>query len=266
MIFDERSYAIYNVVTSKKLAVSLYDHMDASGTRRYSGTFEACFTAYDPFARMLENIYDGSCSDAALNETGILPVAMMPEAPSATGRFFLLYNPGTESAHTVIRMAGDVGDGLLIRNLTTAQRCRVNDLKASSLLEGACLELDSKMGQTRIALSGEAELAFAFHDEGYITLAPCVPFVRNVMISHTEGSNVITADGSFQKNMKGQYLYLDGWRKISQVTDENTAIISQPAETSGNTVTPIVTMNEIEIQGDNAQLTRFEIEYVPRVE
>ncbi len=140
------------------------------------------------------------------------------------------------------------------------------DLKETSLLEGACLELDSRMGQTRIALGDDSKLAFSFHDEGYITLAPCTPLVRSVMISHTEGSNVVTADGAFQKHMKGQYLYLNGWKKISQVTDENTAVISQAAETSGNTVTPIVTMNEIKIQGDNAQLTRFEIEYVPRVE
>ncbi len=140
------------------------------------------------------------------------------------------------------------------------------DLKETSLLEGAYLELDSKMGQTRIALGAESELAFAFHDEGYITLAPCTPFVRSVMISHTEGSNIVTSDGAFQKHMKGQYLYLNGWRKISQVTDANTVVISQPAAASGNTVTPIVTMNEIEIQGDNAQLTQFEMEYVPRVE
>ena len=53
-----------------------------------------------------------------------------------------MYNPGTEAAHTIIRVAGDVGSGLLIRNLTTGQRCKVIDLEANSLLEGQVLELD----------------------------------------------------------------------------------------------------------------------------
>ncbi len=98
-------------MTSKKIEISLYDYEDAEGTRRHSGTFEAHFTAHEPFARMLGTSYAGSCCDTVLNETGILSAAMMPESPSVVDDFFLLYNPGTEMAHTVIRMAGEVGDG-----------------------------------------------------------------------------------------------------------------------------------------------------------
>jgi len=90
-----------------------------------------------------------------------------------------MYNPGTEAANTIIRLAGDVGDGMLIRNLTTGQRCRVIDLETNSLLEGQVLELDSHRGQTRTELGEHTEMAFPFHDEGYITLAPCTPFVRD---------------------------------------------------------------------------------------
>ena len=104
---------------------------------------------------------------------------MMPEAPSLASRSFLMYNPGTEAAHTIIRVAGDVGSGMLIRNLTTGQRCKVIDLEANSLLEGQVLELDSYRGQTRTVLGKHIETAFPFHDEGYITLAPCTPFVRD---------------------------------------------------------------------------------------
>jgi len=35
---------------------------------------------------------------------------------------------------------------------------------------------------------------------------------------------------------------------------------------SGSVQTPIVTMNEIEVQSDNAHLTKLEIDYTPRVE
>lgn len=90
-----------------------------------------------------------------------------------------MYNPGTEAAHTIIRIAGDVGDGMLIRNLTTGQRCRVIDLQSDSLLVSQALLLDSYRGQTRTELGEHIETAFPFHDEGYITLAPCTPFVRD---------------------------------------------------------------------------------------
>ena len=45
--------------------------------------------------------------------TGILPATVMPPAPTADSANFLLYNPGTETAHTIVRLAGSVGeDGL----------------------------------------------------------------------------------------------------------------------------------------------------------
>lgn len=75
-----------------------------------------------------------------LEATGILPAAMMPSAPVAASGSFLIYNPGTERAQTVIRVTGDAGDGVLIRNLTTGQRCKIVDLRPGSLLEGAVLE------------------------------------------------------------------------------------------------------------------------------
>ena len=178
---------------------------------------------------------------------------------------FLLYNPGTERAHTVFRIAGNVGDGMLIRNLTTGQRCKIVNLTDEGLLPGAHLELDSRMGQTRIALGDSRELAFAMHDEGYIELAPCTPFERSIAISHTENSNIVTSEGLFLPHMAGQFLYLGGWKKIRQITDAHSAILSDKAASSGTTAVPIVTMNEIEISGKNLALTMLEVEYIPRV-
>lgn len=120
------------------------------------------------------------------------------------------------------------------------------------------------MGQTRTVLGDEMEMAFGFHDEGYIELAPCTPFVRSVIVSHTAGSNIISSQQEFLPHMEGQYIYIGGWLKIRQVTDSSTAIISQNAETSGATVTPVVTMNELAFEGDT-ELTKLEIDYTPRV-
>ncbi|MBR3109021.1 MAG: hypothetical protein IKH30_17825, partial [Clostridia bacterium] len=141
LVFDHKPYAVYRVVTGKRIEISLYDHEDMTGQVCYSGTFTALFTCYDPFGRMNQTSYADTCDPRTLARTGILPAALMPPTPTVNSRsFLLLYNPGTEAAHTVIRLAGDVGDGLLIRNLTTGQRCRVVNLESGSLLEGAYLE------------------------------------------------------------------------------------------------------------------------------
>lgn len=65
--------------------------------------------------------------------------------------------------------------------------------------------------------------------------------------------------------MTGQFLYLDGWKKIRQITGAHSAILSDKAASSGTTAVPIVTMNEIEISGKNLALTMLEVEYIPRV-
>lgn len=69
----------------------------------------------------------------------------------------------------------------------------------------------------------------------------------------------MTSDGAFSSRMKGQYLFLDGWKCIRQVTDANTVILSEKVNSTGATETPVVTMNEIEITGGDG-LTRFEVE------
>lgn len=121
------------------------------------------------------------------------------------------------------------------------------------------------MGQTRTVLGDQAELAFAFHDEGYITLAPCTPFARAVSVTYTAGSNVIASAGVFQPHMEGQYLYLGEWIKIIHVNDTDSALLSKQMAASGTLSTPIVTMNEIEVDAPTAALTRFEMLYTPCV-
>ena len=264
-MFDHKPYCWYDVVASKRIAITLYDHADENGNKLYAGTFTATFTCYEPFGHMFQTSYSGEIDDRTLAHTGLLSSSMMPEAPSIASRSFLLYNPGTETAHTIIRIAGDIGDGMLIRNLTTGQRCKVVDLHSDSLLESQVLLLDSYRGQTRTELGEHVEMAFPFHDEGYITLAPCTPFVRSLQVSYSSGSNIITSEGGFLPHMEGQFVYLGGWKKISLVSSENRAVISEIMAESGSSETPVVTMNEIEVSGDNLSLTTFEIDYTPRV-
>lgn len=108
-------------------------------------------------------------------------------------------------------------------------------------------------------------MAFPFHDEGYITLAPCTPFVRTLRVNYTANSNIITSDGGFLPHMAGQFIYLNGWKSIRLVSGPSRAVISESMPESGTADTPVVTMNEIEISGDGLDLTRLEIDYTPRV-
>lgn len=187
---------------------------------------------------------------------------MMPDPPLVSDTSFLLYNPGTEMADTVISLSGDVGSGLLIRNLTTGQRCAVRGLPASGLLDGEKLVLDSRRGQTYTMLGDKKTMAFAFHDEGYIRLAPCAPFVRAAEIHCTDGISEITSAGLFTKAMVGQYIYQDGWVKISEVINASHAILSRKATVTGSVSTPIVTMNEIRLESDDAVLTHLSIQSI----
>lgn len=191
---------------------------------------------------------------------------MMPALPTASGTSFLMYNPGTENADTLIRLSGSVGTGLTIRNLTTGQQCRIVGLQASSLLNEEKLCLDSRRGSTYIALGSSERLAFAFHDEGYIRLAPCTPFVRNAAVICTSNSNAIISDGLFNQSMKGQYIYQAGWVKISEVLDADHAIIARKASATGTVTTPILTMNELELVSTDAALTSISIDYTSYVQ
>ena len=149
LVFDHKPYCWYDVVASKRIVITLYDHTDENGNKLYSGTFTTTFTCYEPFGKLFQNNLSDETDVSTLSHTGLLPATMMPASPTVESRSFLMYNPGTEAAHTVIHVAGDVGSDMLIRNLTTGQRCRIVDLKADSLLEGQVLELDSARGQTR---------------------------------------------------------------------------------------------------------------------
>ena len=117
----------------------------------------------------------------------------------------------------------------------------------------------------RTELGDHVEMAFPFHDEGYITLAPCTPFVRGLRVNYTANSNIITSDGGFLPHMAGQFIYLNGWKSIRLVSSPNRAVISEAMPESGTAEAPVVTMNEIEISGDGLDLTRLEIDYTPRV-
>ena len=124
--------------------------------------------------------------------------------------------------------------------------------------------LDSEKGQTRVETHDTNALAFHYHDYGYITLAPCTPFVRSVLAKTSANSNIVTSAGLFRPWIVGQYVFIGGWKRIVQVNSNDSIVISQMASSTGNVDTPIVTMNELTIEGAGMLLTRFDVEILAR--
>lgn len=95
-------------------------------------------------------------------------------------------------------------------------------------------------------------------------LAPCLPLASGVRVTHTNGQKEIRSDGKFLPHMAGQYVYLGGWKKIHRVDSADMAHLTMNAAATGTTATPVVTMNEIFIEGAGINLSRLEVEYIPR--
>ena len=109
------------------------------------------------------------------------------------------------------------------------------------------------------------KISFEYHDEGYIRLAPCTPYQRDVMVSYTKDSNEVTV-ASNQANtiMAGQYIYISGeWVRISAVQSDSTLIIGKRMEADGVEYCMVATMNELTISGEGLELTKFELDYTP---
>lgn len=267
LIFDERPYATYFVRPTKKIEFKDYLQRDGiTNADRYSGTFTIVLSAYDPFASLnVLSLYSVSASAyaRAIAETGLLPSSFTPASPNASSLTnFVVYNPGTEYGHTIIRFAGSVGSSdMTIFNSTTGDKCVLKSGLVTPA--GSYIEIDSKTGRMELVKGTERTLYFAFHDEGYIRLAPCMPVTRNVTVKTTASSKAITASsGTFNLNMIGQYIFIEGsWKYIGDYISSSTIHTNTTSsKTASNITTNIVTMNYITVtKASDASITQFEM-------
>ena len=257
LIFDERPYIYYLVRPSKPPSGKRYvTHSDCFGNDVSSGTIQLTFTAYDPFGYLNTLTSDGY-EDAKIR-CGIIPSAMMPLQDTTLNKVQLVYNPGTEKCPVRIKIAGTAANGLTIRNYTTGEVCSLVRLPESD-----SLVVDSSLGM--VSTFSDHKTAFAYHNDGYITLASCVPYARDVDVSWTNGSNTITSQGKFLKMYENNYVYIgDKWMKILKVYGANSAVVdSNVTAETGSAQTVITRMNEIYITGEGAELTLLQFDYTP---
>ena len=153
---------------------------------------------------------------------------------------------------------------MTITNKTTGQVCVIKGMTAGNTSDaGKVLEINAETGRVEL-VGAERELAFEMHDRGYICMAPCTPFIRELPVSYTKGSATITTSEAFMREMVGQYIYIGGaWRKMTTMISETQMGIEALMTQTGDEVAPVVTMNEIEISGGT--LNTLEITFEPRI-
>lgn len=258
LVFDDRPYVSYHVHPSDRLTGKVYKHLSFNGDIVFSGTSTIKFTCYEVYGVMAYKSFSGTDSDNAQARTGIVSSSMMPSLSSSSRGVQLVYNCGTEVCPTVITIGGTAPSGVVIHNYTTGESCRLVKLPPSGNLV-----IDSNEGSVR----RNGELEFEWHDLGFIHLAPCIPYRRNVFVNYSSGSNTITSNSLFQKKDIGRYIYVyNGWKKIQAVSNDLcTATVNGSVSASGRGLCMIACMNEIAITGNNVNLTTFSIDYLPRV-
>lgn len=268
LILDESPWKYYDVVLSKTMTGKKYIHQDEDSMKPlYSGTFTVTLTAYDPpYGKLLYQAVDQEDihSSGAISECGIIPKENMPAAPSVNDRSFLIYNCGTRMTPCTIRIGGTTdADGITITNETNGSACRISALPP----ETAYLEINSEDGSVKVVdpLTSSSEIAFEYHDLGYITLSPCESVFDEFMIQYTSGSST-AAIGSVvdAKQYIGKYILVSGqWLRIIDATHD-TITVHENFRSSGMAMVVPATMNSLSING-NATLNRLEVDWTPWV-
>lgn len=125
LVFDERDYVKYKVRPGKYVQGKIYrQHEDYWLEDRYEGTFTITFEADDPIGYLTKLTDDDLLDTQHGRICNILPTSLMPAAPTASSRDFMILNQGTMPCHPIIRLAGTASNGLDILNNTNGDLCQ----------------------------------------------------------------------------------------------------------------------------------------------
>lgn len=245
---------------------------DLQITNYQNGIVTLSLKAYYPYGRC-DDISCDEPDETIEGNSALLPASKTPSGEALQAgeilteqKTVLLYNGGTKNAAVAIEIAGDAGEGVTIANRTTGEICRyVAMSKVATSDAGKYLVTDGINGKTVLTNGKQSELAFLYHDYGFLTLAPAYPIEKDVEVTYTAGSTEVqcrTAAGT-----TGQYIWLDGkWRQIA-ASDETSITVLPAPESAGSEKTEIVQMNEIVITPTaGTELTRLNFRFKPTFE
>ena len=270
LVFARRPWIWYAATVTNTVATQF--------TNYENGIIAIQMKAYYPFGRCdeLSLLPEQETDSVILGNSALLPESITPTvcaidagSEMTTATELLLYNGGTERAAVAIEIAGNIGEGVTIVNATTNQSCRfVSITKAQTSDAGKYIVCDGMNGKTLLTNGISGELAFLYHDYGFIDLEPAFPILRDLNISYTANGAAVVCDSDAFLGQTGKYLHLDGqWRKIVAVDDGRHASVLPTPTSTGKEKTPLVTMNEIVVTpSSDMALTRLNFRFKPTFE
>lgn len=246
LIFDRRPWCYYNA--------TVIDVDTSELTNYLNGLVTIHMKAMYPFARsdVTVNTRTEPYHELIMQNSAVFEKAEM-EFPAEYTNIteqteLLLCNQGTERADLGISIAGDVGAGVTIANRTTKQICKIVALsKAVSTDVNKTLIIDPINGKTVLTGASGTNLAFMFHDSGFLSLESSFPAIRDIYIEYTSGTN-INVNNIFTDDVIGRYVFAAGkWRKIVAQPDKHTFTVraSDSITSSGYERTMVMPLNEI---------------------
>ena len=275
LIFQKRPW-VYYVATVTSVEVNTM-------TNYLNGIVTIHMKAYYPFGRCDDLYIDEASAYATniMNNSTMLPVAAamptscIPASNILTEQAVLyLHNGGTEPSKVAIEIAGDVGEGVLITNVTTGQKCSfVAQSKAITSDVGCYIVSDGLNGRT-IQTNGSASMdASLYHDYGFIDLAPStVPYKGNCVVKKYTSQITTVDDKRFPDTCIGSRIFVDGtWFNVVGYyidTDgnaqRNTLLVDHTFDNELEQQTTFYQMNKIIVTPiSNMELTKLNFVYKP---
>lgn len=248
LIFDRRPWCYYYATVT--------DIVQADYTNYLNGLVTIHLKAMYPFARsdVLTNTRTELNHETIMENTAVFDKAGM-ELPNEYDLNadeevpIILINNGTERAPLGISISGDVGDGVIIKNKTTGQKCKVVAVtKNNTTNVNKNVIVDPISGKTLLTDGTTKELAFKYHEYGFLELEPSYPAVRNLYATYLGGKTVNVRD-ILRTDLSGKYIFInDGWYKIISQTDKHTLILQDDIPAAGSEKTMVIPVNEIIIK------------------
>lgn len=196
------------------------------------------FAAHEPFGKMTYSYLDGQDTDGAKNYCDILKAEQMPDAPSLTGGQCLIYNCGSENAPAVITLQGEAPKGIVIENKTNGTKCAITGLPYE-----LPLRIDGWDGS--VAVGEDRKLEFLYHEEGFISLAPCGLIGEAITAEAGERENIIRVSGAEADELIGAYIYINGeWVKMIGRQGDGSIALAHGVTIESPITTMAATMNE----------------------
>lgn len=267
LIFDKRPWVYY---------MARVIRTEFQMTNFLNGFVTIYMRAHYPFGR-----YDALYADSTheyysdiLCNSSLLDQASLPninpislDATITQDEHLLLYNGGTEYAPVAVEIAGNVGEGFDIRNETTGETMgfvAINEAVTKNA--GKCVICDSLNGKTILTDGTNSQLAFLYHDTGFLHLKPGTPVRRNLRVT-INGTTVTHTDDTIGGDQIGQYMCVDGQQRKIIAVGENTITLKNAFNNiaSGSVKNAhIATFNEITISPrSEATISWLKFDYTP---